>query len=139
MLAEVGPDGVAYVSRTVTEFRPVRETYQVNVNGKTEVRERTRIVGAMREVRVPLQGPNVRVFGTDGKRIDPKDLPNLLKKSTPVMVSADGNEIDPLYLRLVQPGTLVIVAPDLADFGRQPPPGLVPGQPKVEIPVPKKG
>jgi hypothetical protein len=81
----------------------------------------------------------VRVFGTDGKRIDPKDLPNLLKKSTPVMVSADGNEIDPLYLRLVQPGTLVIVAPDLADFGRQPPPGLVPGQPKVEIPVPKKG
>jgi RNA polymerase sigma factor (sigma-70 family) len=51
------------------------------------------------------------VYGMDGRRIDPKRLPELLRKETPVLVSQDGKMVDPFHLQLVKEGSLIVVPP----------------------------
>jgi hypothetical protein len=51
----------------------------------------------------------IRVYDTKGRPVDPKELPKLLGKPVPVLVSSDGNKVDFLYLRKVKQGTLVLV------------------------------
>ncbi len=53
----------------------------------------------------------VKTYDTRGKEVERKKLPGLLKGETLVLVSATGQPVDPLYLRLVKEGTLVIVLP----------------------------
>jgi len=52
---------------------------------------------------------DVQAFDTKGKRIEAKKLPDLLKKKTAVLVSADGQPVDPFYLQLVKDGTVVLI------------------------------
>src|SRR5262249_43261001 len=54
---------------------------------------------------------DVKVYDTKGNKVDPKDLPKLLKNPVPVLVSTDGNKVHPYYLRNVKEGTLVLVLP----------------------------
>jgi hypothetical protein len=53
----------------------------------------------------------VRVTDARGRVIAPKALAKLVKGETLVLVSADGRPVDPLHLRLVKDGTLVLVPP----------------------------
>jgi hypothetical protein len=53
----------------------------------------------------------VRVFDAKGSVVDAGELPRLLKGETLVLVAADGRPVDPLHLRLVKEGTLVLVLP----------------------------
>ncbi len=66
----------------------------------------------------PLEYPDTRrvaaggyqVYDTDGRKVDPKTLPRLPKK-TRVLLSTDGRKVDPWYLKRVQKGTLILVIP----------------------------
>jgi RNA polymerase sigma factor (sigma-70 family) len=62
----------------------------------------------------------VRVIGIDGKKIDPKRLPNLLAKETPVLTIAEGQAVEPLVLRLLKEDTLIIVLPTQAVYPTPP-------------------
>jgi hypothetical protein len=67
------------------------------------------------------------VYGTEGKRIDPKKLPELLRTETAVLVSRDGKMVDPFHLRLIKEGTLIVVPPPATAAAPVPAPGVVPG------------
>jgi hypothetical protein len=66
-------------------------------------------------VEAPLDGKTVRVFGVDGKEIDPKDVRARIKTPTAALLSWDGRPVDPFYLRLAKEGTLVLVGPRAVD------------------------
>ncbi|HEV3261721.1 MAG TPA: RNA polymerase sigma factor [Gemmataceae bacterium] len=53
----------------------------------------------------------VKVYDVKGTSIDRKALPDLLKKETVALVSADPHAADPLNLRLFKEGTLLFVLP----------------------------
>jgi hypothetical protein len=59
--------------------------------------------------RVSLQKATWR--SVDGKKISSATVVRRLKPGSLVLLSADGNEVDPAYLRLFQPGTLVLIVP----------------------------
>jgi hypothetical protein len=70
--------------------------------------------GADRDIDIGLtvhELKDVRVYNTQGMQVDPRDLPRLLEKMVPVLVSSDGRGVDPLYLRHAKPGTLVLILP----------------------------
>jgi hypothetical protein len=69
-------------------------------------------VTVMKKV-VPLA--SVQAHGTDGKPIDAKRLRELLVSGTAVLVSADGQPVDPFYLRLLKDGTVILVIGEKSD------------------------
>jgi hypothetical protein len=86
--------------KTVVEKVPVRREVQVTV-----LKARR-----WRKVLVDAGYKAVSVRTAAGKRVAAGDLLRLLKKDTPVLVSQNG-PVDPFYLQVVRPGTLVIVVP----------------------------
>jgi hypothetical protein len=58
---------------------------------------------------IPLK--DVQVYGTDGKRIDPKAVLGLLRKEVLALCSINGDPVDPIHLRLIKAGTLIFVVP----------------------------
>jgi hypothetical protein len=118
MVARVGAGGQPVIVRRVTEVVPKRELVPVMIGGRVENREVTVYREVLREIEVRLDVEGVQVFEVNGRRIDPADVAGRLKKATAVLVSADGKQLDPFYLRLGRPDTLVVVAPALV--GPQP-------------------
>jgi RNA polymerase sigma factor (sigma-70 family) len=53
----------------------------------------------------------LQAFETDGRAVGAKDLTDRLQTMTAVLVAADGRKPDPMYLRAVKPGTLILVPP----------------------------
>src|SRR5262249_25048441 len=51
----------------------------------------------------------VHAYGVDGKRIETKSVEERLKKEIPVLVSANGQPVDPFHLLLIKEGTLILV------------------------------
>jgi len=95
----------------VTVFVPFQVKVMVK-NGDT-IRERVvteyRPVFKMRTSRYALR--EVKAYGTDGRLIDARNLPERLAKQIPVLVSADGRPADPLYLQAIKDNTLILVLP----------------------------
>jgi hypothetical protein len=54
----------------------------------------------------------VRIYDTAGKKMESKALPGLLTKEIPALASADGKKVDPLHLRLIKEGTLILILPE---------------------------
>jgi hypothetical protein len=72
----------------------------------------------------------VRAYDTHGKRMDSKVVANLLGAESPALASADGRPVDPLHLRLIKDGVVVLVLPKTAAAATTPPsPGAQPGMP----------
>jgi hypothetical protein len=134
MVVQLDGSSRPFLQRSVVEMVPTTRTVQVKANGQVQEKQVVVPVPVMKEVRLPLDGPMVAVFGTDGKQIDPKELPKLLKKATPVLVSADGKKVDPFYLRIAREGTLVVVAQALATPPPPGPPLPPPPPPKEKVP-----
>jgi hypothetical protein len=109
---------------------PQQVTVQVKVGDRIENRVETRVVTVMREVRRALDNEKTRFFDAAGKRIDLKDALKRLMKTTAVLVSADGKEVDPFYLRLAREDTVVVVSPELAGAMG----GPVPIPPPIKLP-----
>ena len=61
-----------------------------------------------------------------------KQLPFKLENPTPVMLSSDGKNVDPFYLRLARPGTQVVVIPNMESLVAPAP------NEKAPLPAPKK-
>lgn len=72
---------------------------------------------------------DVEVFGTDGKKVNRKEVARLLAKDRPVLVSADGRTVDPRYLKVVKEGTLILVLSQAKVT--QPAPTFIPLAPAV--------
>jgi hypothetical protein len=114
MAVRVNAAGQPVLSKRVVEAVPEIQEVEVKVGDRTEKRQVTVHRQVVREVEMRLDVKGVEVFEARGRRIDPADVPARLKKPTAVLVSADGNPVDPFYLRLARPDTLVVVAPALA-------------------------
>jgi RNA polymerase sigma factor (sigma-70 family) len=103
-LAALGKDGRLGVWRSGNYYEP-RTTYNDRGNAVTSYVLRSALVEACYDL------DDVRVQDAKGKEVDSSDLPRLLKGETLVLVSADGKPVDPLHLRLVKEGTLVLILP----------------------------
>ncbi len=81
-------------------------------------------------IKLSLGAEGVQVYGTDGKKLDPKEVQKLAAKPVAALASTDGKPVDPFYLRLARAGTLVLVFPPSA--------ADAPDQPKGERLIPSK-
>lgn len=122
MVAEVDKDGRAFLPAYVTVYRQEKVTYKVVVNGRAEDREKIVKVPEIqqKQVKVHLDDAGVEVYGTDGKRVDVKGLK--FRGPVGVFVSSDGRPVDPYYLRVIRPGTLIVVSRALVETGYTMPP-----------------
>jgi hypothetical protein len=125
VIARVDKDGNMEITETTAVLREEKRQRTVTIDGKAVTEEYvvttvTQMVQTRR-----LAAKTVKVYTTEGKEVDPKDAAEKLRKQTIVLMSCDGQKVDPFYLKIIKPDTLVIVPP--------PPP---PEQP--EKPDPKK-
>jgi hypothetical protein len=131
VLASVTKDGDIEVMQTVlvpearTEIRtvtvngrPVNQTVQVTVFKPVQTTQR-------------IKGDAVKAYTAAGKEVDARDLPEKLKKPTIVLLSADGQKVDPFYLKIIKESTLVLVGTAPGRQGPQPTPPP-PAAPKDE-------
>jgi hypothetical protein len=110
VLASLGRDGRLTVWHRETTYQ-VKQVHKTH-SGAAPPPPPVKVTVAVTTVVPKHHDPkDVKVFDTRGKAIDPKKLPELLKKETPALVSADGQPVDALHLRLVKEGTLVFVLP----------------------------
>lgn len=69
-----------------------------------------------------MPSKHVRAFRADGKPVPADKLPQLLAGETSVLLSNDGNMVDPYYLQIVRESTLVLVMPRPVPAVAQPAP-----------------
>jgi hypothetical protein len=126
VIARMDKDGRIELTEQVMEVRTEKRIRNTVVDGKTVPVEYevTTYRGVPRKRLLPEKG--VRVYTAAGKEVDPKDLPEKLKKPAIAFLAWDGKKVDPFYLKPLKPDTLVIVqppeAPRPADEGAKPPP-----------------
>jgi hypothetical protein len=65
----------------------------------------------------------VQAFDTEGRRVKAGALSKLLAKEVPALVAAGRHQVDPLHLRLIKPGTLILVLPQPRPVAVPPLPG----------------
>ena len=113
------PDKVpsAFTNRvTVQGLDRYRADFEWGFNGtKYKTVTETHYKALMSNTVLVADGKEVQVSRRDGKAVDPKDLPKLLGKETPVLVFAQG-EIDPYYLQVIEDQVLIIVIPASKEF-----------------------
>lgn len=78
--------------------------------------------------------PAIAVQGFDmkGNRIDPNALATALRNETSVLISGDDKPVDPAYLEIIKPGTLILVLPSSPPPVVEIPPALEPAPGNAE-------
>jgi hypothetical protein len=111
VIASVTKDGEFEIVqvRLVPEIRNEERTVNMNGVAVKQVVTVTVLVPVQETRRI--KGEGVKVYTAAGKEVDAKDVPDKLKKPTVVLFAADGKKVDPFYLKIIKPDTLVIVAP----------------------------
>ena len=66
---------------------------------------------------VQVDPQNVQLATADGKRIEPRQLPQLLPDEQAGIVSLDGKPVEPFWLQNIEPSVLVVMLPDGAPMG----------------------
>jgi hypothetical protein len=127
VVASMGKDGVIEVIQTVMELVPETRTMTKVVMGKMITETYTVTVPVTRQTRQQFAAKDAKVYTAGGKEVDAKDVPEKLKKPTIVLLSANGQKVDPFYLKIIKEDTLVIVssppqAPAAFGNGGKPPP-----------------
>jgi hypothetical protein len=130
VLASMDKDGQFRVRQPVLVAVPVAREVVVEQNGQKKKVTVTSAETMVRVVERKLDGKGTQVFGTDGKQLDAKAVAKALEKETAVLLSADGNKLDPFYLRVIKEGTLILVT--------KPEAGPVPVPVPLPMPMPKK-
>jgi TIGR03009 family protein len=133
VLAKMDKDSRVIFRWPITYYEP--KTAWVKRGADETDQSVTTYVAMTREESRALDVAQVRVVGTDGKRIEAKALPGLLRKEIPVLVSYGGMKIDPMYLRVVKEDTLIFILP-LEPAPAVPAPRPVPTAP---WPIPPSG
>jgi RNA polymerase sigma factor (sigma-70 family) len=138
VLLSLTKDGKIRVQRGVLVYKPVAEVD--SATGAKMVRYECSSVSEL----IEFDGDGVQAFDTKGKKIELSELPKMLAEQVPALASADGKEVDPLHLRLIKEGTLVLVLsidwplvtpPPTVPFVPTAPPGAVPAIPAA-LPAP---
>ncbi len=103
MVLNVDKDGRPYLQAavTITKMVPVPVTRVINGAPVVEVRQVP--VTRTEQRRIFLDDEGVTVYDPDGKKLDPKKLSKQAGPA-PVLVSADGKEVDPFYRPLARRG-----------------------------------
>jgi hypothetical protein len=126
-VVELDPGGRPLLLYYEMSYVPQLQEYTVNVGNRVEKRQRTVMVPVLRQVKVKLDAEGVRIRTVGGKRVEPRNLDAYVKGTTPVLVSSDGKDVDPFYLRLLRPDGLIVIAPELAAPPRVPAAPALPG------------
>jgi hypothetical protein len=63
-----------------------------------------------------LDAKYMQFFDMDGKKLASKDVAERLAKETPVLLSADGQKVDPYYLKVFKKDTLIVALPPFAPW-----------------------
>jgi hypothetical protein len=110
VVASMTKEGEFEIVQTVLVPEARNEERTVVVNGTTvkQVVQVTVFVPVQRTFRMKAEGAKVSTAG--GKEVNAKDVPDKLKKPTIVLLAMDGEKVDPFYLKIIKPETLVIVA-----------------------------
>jgi hypothetical protein len=121
------PDGRVRILVTRTEKRTVTEKFAAQgPNGQVVIQERQREVPVTQQVMAELVDvKDLTVYTADGKEADKALALKRLADGAAVVVSADGQKVDPRYLRLFRDDVLVLTSPELAG----PQPQVVPAMP----------
>ena len=111
VLASVTKEGDFEITQTVMVPETRNEARTVVIDGRAVTQTVT--VTAFKTVQVThrIKGEGVKVYTVAGKEVDAKDVPDKLKKPIVVLFAADGNKVDPFYLKIIKPDTLIVVAP----------------------------
>lgn len=109
VIASVTKSGDFEITQTVLVPEQRTEERVVTVNG-TPVKQMVTVT-MVRPVQVTrrFKGEGVKVYTASGKEM--KDATDQLKKPTVVLFAADGKKVDPFYLKIIKPDTLVVVSP----------------------------
>jgi hypothetical protein len=121
LLARVARDHLILLT-TTTEFRQEVRTVETNVGGQVVKKEVTVTVPIISSRETTSKLSDVQILGVDGKKVDEKIVAKKLKKRTPVLVSVNGQPVDPFYLKLIKEDTLIVVLPRLAEAPKRTPP-----------------
>jgi hypothetical protein len=131
VVAQMDREGNIMIRQTVPEYRTETRERVVNKDGRP-VKEMYTVTTM---VHVPIvrkvAAKAIPVYTADGKKVDPKALPKLLKKETAVLLSLDGRMVDPFYLQILKEGTLILVPPEVKYV---PAPELKPPEPLKKPP-----
>ena len=114
VLMSVTKDGEFEITQASQVPTLEERTRTVNVDGRPVTEKYVVTVFKMVQVTRRIKGEGVKVYTAAGKEVDAKDVPDKLKKPTAVLFANDGNKVDPFYLKIIKPDTLVIVAPQPA-------------------------
>jgi hypothetical protein len=108
VIASVTKEGDFEITQTVMVAETRNEIRTANVNGAPV--QQTVQVTMFKPVQVQqrIKAAGVKVYTAAGKEV--KDAPDKFKKPTIVLYAADGKKVDPFYLKIIKPDTLVIVA-----------------------------
>jgi hypothetical protein len=104
VLVQLDQKGQLAVRTAVTKYRPVKALDRAG-------RKITAYLPEAGTTTRRFDPDEVRVYDTAGKKVEAKALAGLLGKEIPALASADGKKVDPLHLRLIKEGTLVLVLP----------------------------
>jgi hypothetical protein len=94
---------------------PAREGEPKRHETRWERKRETKYMVLMRETELVVDGKEVRASRKNGQVVEPRQLPKLLSKETPVLVFTRG-KIDPDYLQMIQDQVLIIVIAASKDF-----------------------
>jgi hypothetical protein len=112
---------------TIPIYEP-RTSYRLDEGGKV-ARPVTTYALRLRRLWQEFDAAKVEAYDTSGKPVEAKKVAELLTKETPVLVSADGQKVDPFHLRVIKRGTLVLVVPQ----PETPPPAEPPLAPPTPV------
>jgi hypothetical protein len=111
VIASVTKEGEFEITQTVLVPEARTEERTVIMNGVAVKQLVQVVVNKPVQVTRRIKPEGVKVYTAAGKEVDAKDVPDKLKKPTIVLFAADGNKVDPFYLKIIKPDTLVVVAP----------------------------
>jgi hypothetical protein len=134
ILARATKEGKLITQQTLPIPHPEERTRKVSVSGKVVTQRYQVTVITPETMTQSFDLARVKVIDTSGKKVDPKSLPRLLPKLTPVAIAIDSARapIDPAFLSLLKKGTLVLLVPP------PPPQALMPPPPPEKLKPPRE-
>jgi hypothetical protein len=110
-VVRLNSDGNLVQRVTVEVAKEVLREIKKTIDGREVVVQQKFIIIEQTFVDEARAGKGLAAFDATGKQVPADRLPGLLAKDTLVLISADGNKLDPAYLRVIKDGTLVLVLP----------------------------
>lgn len=107
VIASITKEGDFEITQTVMVAETRNEVRTVNVNGAPVQQTVQVTMFKPVQVQVRIKAAGAKVYTAAGKEV--KDAADKLKKPTIALYAADGKKVDPFYLKIIKPDTLVIV------------------------------